>query len=120
MASVAVPGQKATLNLPPSAILRRGDAAYVAVLTPEAGSGATPAFELRWQAVQTGRGDAMQQEIVSGLKAGAHVVAETTQLEALGLTPPVSAAGGGTVSARNVGGEDVMDGIRVRLTSPAT
>ncbi len=119
MASVAVPGQKPTLNLPPTAILRRGEAAYVAVLTPEAGLGASPAFKVRWQEVETGRGDVMQQEIVSGLQAGAHVVAETTQLETLGLTPPVAASDGGTVSTPDAKRADVLEGITVRLTSPA-
>lgn len=121
MASVPQPGRKSTLSVPPSALLKRGAASYVAVLVSDGrpSKGETERFRLKWQMVRTGRGDVMSQEIVSGLSAGARVVAETTQLEELGLTPAASASDGAANPAPRAEGDNLTNQVRIGLTAPA-
>ena len=108
LASVARPGAKPTLSVPLSALVRRGDATYVAVLEQKPVEVATPAlqetaknesattpteapaFNLRWNKVQLGRGDAIRQEVVSGLKAGSRVIVLPGQLQEMGFVPSIS------------------------------
>ena len=141
VASVARPGEKPTLSVPPSALVRRGGAVYIAVLTQQNGENPSPPptanseaakmpaseaatkteameapiFQLTWQKVETGRGDAMRQEIVRGLKAGSRVVASTVQLQEMGLIPAISSQNNGNI-APETASEIAIDDVQVRLT----
>lgn len=124
LAAVARPGQRPTLSVPNTALVRRGDTTYLAVLAPPTGgaaekenkAGADSVFLLRWQPVKTGRGDGIRQEIVAGLTPGTRVVSLLGQLDELGLTPSNPDSPMANSTPDSVSQDAKPEQIAVRLT----
>jgi hypothetical protein len=119
MASIPRPGQKPTLSVPNSALIKKKDQIFVAVLSPnapvnapvpssdsapsDAKVGAAPTepkatseteFRLEWKLVQLGRDDGFRHEVLSGLQTGDCIVAMPAQLQEMGFSPePLASAG---------------------------